>query len=250
VSANDLRYHRPCICNNGKVKSNLLADNIIAGAFSASTVPVLVIAGALFWTRAGKGLSSGEVYTVLAVVAVISEPIEALLMALPALSNASASFPRIQRFLCLHDQIDSRSMDATYASARAAGVSIGSESRNILSDVNLQVQPGSVAIISGPVGCGKTTLLKALLGEIPLQAGFIEAPPTAIGYVDQVAWLQHMSIRDNICHNDINAGWYQQVLVACALDQDMTSLPEGDLTIVGTSSANISGGQRQRIVSH
>lgn len=171
-------------------------------------------------------------------------------MALPAFSNASAAFPRIQRFLCLDEQIDSRSVDATYTSARAASMSVGFETRNVLSDVSLQVQPGSLALISGPVGCGKTTLLKALLGEIPLQAGFIEAPPTAIGYVDQVAWLQRMSIRDNICQNDINAGWYQQVLVACALDQDVASLPEGDRTIIATSSSNISGGQKQRIVSH
>lgn len=211
--------------------------------------PVLVIAGVLFWTRAGENLSSSEIFTILTVIAIVSEPIATLLWAVPSMSTAAASFPRIQRYLCLPEQTDSRSVGAGYTTTRAASVSFSSEtSRTILSDVNLQIQPGTVAMISGPVGCGKSTLLKAFLGEIPLQSGFIEAPPTAIGYAGQAPWLQNLSIRDNICQNDINSGWYQQVLVACALDQDVASLPEGDKTMVGTSATNISGGQKQRVV--
>ncbi len=91
-------------------------------------------------------------------------------------------------------------------------------------------------------------LLKSILGEVPLQTGFIEVPLTTIGYADQVPWLQNMSIRDNICQGDFNASRYEQVLVACALDRDLAALPEGDRTIVGTGASNISGGQKQRVV--
>lgn len=103
-------------------------------------------------------------------------------------------------------------------------------------------------MISGPVGCGKTTVLKSFLGEVQVQVGTIECPAVPIAYSGQVTWLENKSIQDNICHGDYDGTRYRQVLAACALDQDMEALPLGDKTVIGTNAANVSSGQIQRVV--
>jgi ABC-type Mn2+/Zn2+ transport system ATPase subunit len=213
--------------------------------------PVIVLAGALFWTGAGTGLRPGEIYTILAVVAIVSRPLATLLVAIPAITSAMASFPRIQKFLCQDEQVDNRSdADDNHTSIKAAGVTVDSElARHIFQGVNLQIMQGAVVMLTGPVGCGKTTLLKSLIGEVQLQSGSVQvAQSCPIGYSDQVAWLENITIKKNICHEDYNAVWYKEVLAACALETDLADLSAGDETVVGANSSNLSGGQKQRIV--
>jgi ABC-type bacteriocin/lantibiotic exporter with double-glycine peptidase domain len=211
---------------------------------------VLAVAGALFWTKRDKTISSSEIFTILAVIALLDGPMDTIIMALPAISNAVASFPRIQKFLCLEEHHDHRSITANDTSMKLTDVSItgASSEKPILKNINMRIEPGSVVMISGPVGCGKTTLLKALIGEVPLQTGAIESALSLVAYADQVAWLENTTLRENICHGDQDETWYRQVLNACALDQDIEALPLGDQTVLGNRATNISGGQKQRIV--
>ena len=214
-------------------------------------VPVIVLAGALFWTGVGTGLRPGEIYTILAVVAIVSQPLATLLLAIPAITSAMASFPRVQKFLCENEQVDNRSnISDSRVAIRAAGVTVDSDvARPIFQGINLQIMQGTVVMLTGPVGCGKTTLLKSLIGEVRLQSGSVQvAQSCPVGYSDQVAWLENITIRENICHEDYNAVWYKEVLAACALETDLAALPAGDQTVVGANSSNLSGGQKQRVV--
>lgn len=53
-----------------------------------------------------------------------------------------------------------------------------------LDDVSLVVEPGSVVAVVGGDAAGKTTLLRSLVGEVPLERGQVEAPaPREIGYL-------------------------------------------------------------------
>jgi ABC-type bacteriocin/lantibiotic exporter with double-glycine peptidase domain len=127
---------------------------------------------------------------------------------------------------------------------------VGSEKESsVLKNINLRFPVGLVSMVVGPVGCGKSTLLRAILGEVDLQRGYIRfAPENA--YCDQTAWIQNISIRDNIIgHKDYNPHWYMSVLCACALDQDVRLLPGRDKTLAGSGGCNLSGGQKQRVVS-
>jgi ABC-type Mn2+/Zn2+ transport system ATPase subunit len=74
--------------------------------------------------------------------------------------------------------------------ARGATVEIGG--RRILDDVTFEVARGEFACLCGPNGGGKTTLLKAALGLVPLSAGEIQvlgtrpgAAGSAVGYLPQ-----------------------------------------------------------------
>ena len=121
-----------------------------------------------------------------------------------------------------------------------------------LKDVNLELSRGQVVACLGPVGAGKSTLAKAILGEVPLSKGTITYRTECIAYCSQVPWLPNRTIKQVICgamaKYFVDNNWYQAVLKACCLDQDLAALPDGAETVVGVDGMNLSGGQRQRVV--
>ena len=55
-----------------------------------------------------------------------------------------------------------------------------------------------------------------------------------MAYVPQQAWIQNATLRDNIVFGlDFDQDWYDKVVEACALQQDLDMLPAGDLTEIG-----------------
>ncbi|RCN32692.1 hypothetical protein ANCCAN_21497 [Ancylostoma caninum] len=69
-----------------------------------------------------------------------------------------------------------------------------------------------------------------------------------VAYVPQVAWIQNMTVRDNITFGKpFNKSRYNEVLNACALKTDLKSLTNGDMTEIGEKGINLSGGQKARI---
>ena len=55
-----------------------------------------------------------------------------------------------------------------------------------------------------------------------------------MAYVPQQAWIQNATLRDNIVFGlDFDQNWYDKVVEACALQQDLDMLPAGDLTEIG-----------------
>jgi ATP-binding cassette, subfamily C (CFTR/MRP), member 1 len=119
-----------------------------------------------------------------------------------------------------------------------------------LQSINLTIKPGSIAIITGPIGCGKSTLLKAVMGEIPCEKGHVSLHSNeGNAYCSQTAWFQNTTIRNNICGYSGRAhlGWYQEVIHACALEEDLNIMSNGDESVVGSQGLTLSGGQKQRL---
>jgi ATP-binding cassette subfamily C (CFTR/MRP) protein 1 len=121
----------------------------------------------------------------------------------------------------------------------------------IVKDLNMDIMAGQLTVIVGPVACGKSTLLKALLGEVRMLSGSVEfTVPEEIAYCDQDAWLLNLSIRENILgFREYTEDFYQAVIQACQLQEDLNLLPKHDQTIVGSQGISLSGGQKQRVVS-
>lgn len=104
-------------------------------------------------------------------------------------------------------------------------------------------------MVIGPTGVGKSALLKSLLGDGNVTSGSIFVDPQQIAYCDQEVWLRNVSVRSNIIgERPFDEVWYNKVSTACML-QDLDSLPDGHLTLVGSRGSRLSGGQKQRLVS-
>nr|XP_045748082.1 ATP-binding cassette sub-family C member 12 [Mirounga angustirostris] len=118
---------------------------------------------------------------------------------------------------------------------------------HILLRRRLTAPVGKVLGICGNVGSGKSSLIAALLGQMQLQQGIVAVNGT-VAYVSQQAWIFHGNVRENILFGEkYDHQRYQHTVRVCALQEDLSSLPYGDLTEIGERGLNLSGGQRQRI---
>jgi ATP-binding cassette, subfamily C (CFTR/MRP), member 1 len=93
--------------------------------------------------------------------------------------------------------------------------------------------------------------MRAILGELPFDNGGISVSSTNMAYCSQTPWILNTTIQQNICGlkacAPINEEWYQSVLYACALDQDLLQLIDGDRSVPGSRGITLSGGQKQRV---
>ncbi|KAJ8030662.1 Multidrug resistance-associated protein 4 [Holothuria leucospilota] len=117
----------------------------------------------------------------------------------------------------------------------------------VLDDISFSVQRGELLAIVGPVGCGKSSLLMALLEELPSKTGesYLDGK---VAYASQQPWLFSGTFQQNIIFAEpFNKKNYWEAVSVCALNRDIANLPEGDLTLVGERGVQLSGGQKARV---
>ena len=119
--------------------------------------------------------------------------------------------------------------------------------RECLRDLTLSVIPGELVIVVGPVGCGKSSLLMGLLGEITIITGDIGINGR-ISYVSEEPWIVAGSIKDNILMGrTYEPDLYSAAINSCALIKDLEVFKNGDETLLGDRGFTLSGGQRSRL---
>ncbi|XP_067849960.1 ATP-binding cassette sub-family C member 8 isoform X3 [Heptranchias perlo] len=144
-----------------------------------------------------------------------------------------------------------------------------------LSNIDIKIPYGQLTMIVGQVGCGKSSLLLAALGEMQKNSGNVywnslpgsesmtgEGSSTeedtavdvemrrrsSVAYAAQKPWLLNTTVEENITFGSpLNKQRYKAVIDACSLQPDIDILPQGDQTQIGERGINLSGGQRQRI---
>ncbi|KAH9178081.1 hypothetical protein AeNC1_017475, partial [Aphanomyces euteiches] len=113
-----------------------------------------------------------------------------------------------------------------------------------LSNLTLTIAPGSLVMVVGSVGAGKSSLISAILGEMHLVQGSVDVHGS-VALVSQEPWIRNDTVRGNILFEDAyEASWYKTVLQAVQLEADMRLLPAGDKTEIGEQGINLSGGQK------
>ncbi|CAL5039011.1 unnamed protein product [Urochloa decumbens] len=199
-------------------------------------------------------LNASTLFTVLATLRVMAEPVRFLPEILTMMIQYKVSLDRIERFL-LEDDIREEGVKRVLSDNSDIRVQVQdgnfswSANRADLSlrNVNLSISRGEKVAVCGPVGSGKSSLLYALLGEIPRISGSVEVFGS-VAYVSQNSWIQSGTVRDNILFGKpFNKELYEKAIKSCALDKDIENFDHGDLTEIGQRGLNMSGGQKQRI---
>uniref|UniRef100_A0A8D0XQN5 Uncharacterized protein n=1 Tax=Sus scrofa TaxID=9823 RepID=A0A8D0XQN5_PIG len=170
-------------------------------------------------------------------------------MAVEKVSEAVVSIQRVKKFLLL-DEVSERNsqlpsdgetivqlQDFTAFWDKASGIPT-------LQGLCFTVRPGELLAVVGPVGAGKSSLLSAVLGELPQSQGEVTVRGR-IAYVPQQPWLFPGTVRSNILFGKkYEKDRYEKVLKACALEE---LLVDRDLTVVGDRGTPLSAGQKARI---
>ncbi|WP_328424602.1 ATP-binding cassette domain-containing protein [Micromonospora sp. NBC_00389] len=123
-------------------------------------------------------------------------------------------------------------------------------------DVDLAVQRGQLVLVVGPVGSGKSSLLRALAGIVhhtgelswngdPVTEPELFLRPNQVGYVGQLPRVLSGTVADNIAlgHQVDAAG----AVTTAQLDHDLAAAGGGLGLLIGHKGTRLSGGQLQRL---
>ncbi|KAK6065312.1 hypothetical protein SCUP515_11294 [Seiridium cupressi] len=222
--------------------------------------------------RGHQALDPSKAFTTVTIISLLTVPANALLATLPQCGAILGNLRRIQSYLLEPSREDKRTMLGTPSTSLTGNTSSdGNEQTSkhlaiafqsvslrpapaaslCLEDVTIQLAKGSLNVICGAVGTGKTTLAKAILGDVPPETGTIAVSSKRIGYCAQKPWLVNASIKSIVCgpiaDSDFDEEWYNKVIDACGLVEDIERSSTGDLATVGSRGVTLSGGQRQRV---
>ncbi|KAM6963812.1 ATP-binding cassette sub-family C member 3 isoform 2-T2 [Tautogolabrus adspersus] len=197
-------------------------------------------------------LDAEKAFVSLSLFNILRFPLNMLPQVISSLVQASVSLKRIQNFLS-HDELDPNSVDRKNTPTDFSLTVVNGkftwakEDPPVLHNINMMVPQGSLLAVVGHVGCGKSSLVSALLGEMEKLEGEVSIRGS-VAYVPQQAWIQNATLRDNILFGrPFDDQKYCCVMNACALTPDLEVLPGGDMTEIGEKGINLSGGQRQRV---
>ena len=137
----------------------------------------------------------------------------------------------------------------------------GDRPGDALSGISMSIRQGERIGVIGPVGAGKSTLVKILLGVLPPREGTVRVNGmdlrgadlssyrARLGYVPQEALLFSGTLRENVDFGSDNPGdaLFASAVETSQLHDELTSFSDGEKTMVGQRGVSLSGGQKQRM---
>jgi len=175
------------------------------------------------------------------------ERVEELLKRMPKIKDPEK--PKILKNK-IHGRLEAKNLTIRYQDSK----------RNILDKLSFVIDPGELVAVVGPIGCGKTTLARAIgrMVEVPKGELFLDENDVVdlrlndlrknVAFVPQEGYLFTNSLAENLRYGDPEAS--DERIEASALQarfmDDIRGFPDGFKTLVGERGITLSGGQRQR----
>nr|KJB47930.1 hypothetical protein B456_008G047400 [Gossypium raimondii] len=223
-------------------------------SFILNSIPVVVTVVSFgAFTLLGGDLTPARAFTSLSLFALLRFPLNTLPNLLSQVVNANVSLQRLQELFLAEERVLAPNLPLQPGlpaiSIKDGNFSWDSKAEKpTLSNINLEVPVGSLVAIVGGTGEGKTSLISAMLGEIPADANSSVVIRGTVAYVPQVSWIFNATVRNNILFGcSFQPERYWKTIDVTALRHDLDILPDHDLTEIGERGVNISGGQKQRV---
>ena len=223
----------------------------------------LLLTPVITFAVTSQHLDTTRIFTSLSYLLLLSNPLTQLFQSIPQIIAAITCLGRVQKFLETESRTDSRMVRAAsdiickektnYGDAAVVirnGQFGWEEGKFTLSNINLTIPRSKLTIIVGPIASGKSTLCKVILGETPIAVGDVIFTKkfSQIGFCDQTPFLISGNVKEEIIGlSNLDGPWYNEVLEATALKEDLDTFPQGDQTMIGTNGMTLSGGQQQRV---
>ena len=233
---------------------SMLTNGQIMNSISSSAMFWLNLSmlGFFIWVF-DQPIGKADVITLLWVTTVfLSRPLRQLPWFFTFVFDAWTSFKRIAEFLDLKNE------EAVILSEQPADPGAFLETRNlnlainekrILRDINLRIDKSELIALIGPVGAGKSLLIKSLILETPFTADFFFKASTS--YLPQDHFIMSASLRDNMnFHYQSELDFDSRImrhLEQAQFSFELDRVQEGLETVIGERGVNLSGGQKQRV---
>lgn len=204
-----------------------------------------------------KPLTPELVFPCLSLFMMMNRPIVQFPATIVTVVNSVVSFQRIKDLLC-SEELQDEAVNHLHTSSIFGGDSVSVKGASFawssedteptaLKDIDYVAHKGELSCIVGKVGSGKSSFLKALLGELHKTSGSVSINGS-VAYVSQDMWLTNATLKDNILFGHrYDPEFYSKTVEACALTPDIALLPDGDQTEIGEMGITLSGGQKARV---
>jgi len=232
-----------------------------------SSFSLLLLLGLGSSQLASGQLSLGDLIALILYVERLVFPTALLGFTLSAFQTGQVSLERIEDLLRRQPTIVSPAQPTPAPvpvrgaiEARNLTVRYPGQNSPALQNLNFRIAPGEMVAVVGPIGCGKTTLARALGRMVEVSKGqlFLDGLDITnlelgtlrqqVAIVPQEGFLFTASLADNVRYGDPEAALQQvsQATRQARLEDDIRGFPDGLDTLVGERGITLSGGQRQR----
>ncbi|USW51695.1 Putative AAA+ ATPase domain, ABC transporter type 1, transmembrane domain-containing protein [Septoria linicola] len=247
---------------------------VAATIWSGAPVLITFLTFLVYTLVEKKDLIPSVAFTALSLFSLLRIPLDQLADMVAHVQESKVSVDRVEEYLDepetekynqLQEDFDDEDGEPLIGFRKGTFSWGGKDSEDFkMIDLDMFFKVGQLNVIIGPTGCGKTSLLMALLGEMSKIDGSVYLPggrsreelkkdpdtglTESVAYCAQQAWLMNGTIKENIIFNSrFDSRRYKNVIVACSLQRDLEILDGGDQTLVGEKGVTLSGGQKQRI---
>ena len=234
--------------------------------FSVGALPVICSYAILCWVGIGKiiteELSLGEFFALASYISMMQVRLYMLSSCISTWQRGLASYGRMLAIIKAKLAPQARGGEVNFSQPllEIKSLSFAYDEHRVVSFLNLRLMERDWVGIAGALGTGKTTILRCVLGLLPVEdkkiflfGTDIKSVPdkvrsNLISYVPQKVFLFSTTIRENLCldrHEEDKKLW--QVLEVVQLREFIASLPQQLDTKIGEWGVDLSGGQKQRL---
>ncbi|KAJ2612967.1 hypothetical protein H4S08_002464 [Coemansia sp. RSA 1365] len=251
-----------------KLELNVIRKNNVLSAILATIVSLMPFTASfamfstyiLFDNKSHGPFNARLVFVGLPLLSSMQYTVGRVAKIIPTIHKARASLHRISDFLTASEvhladvncqPYDRKSPSASFndllVSIDNATFKWYSADTPTLRNIIFQCKHNELIAVIGRVGSGKSSLVSAILGDMIKCSGNVTVRGS-VAYVPQQPWILNATLRDNILFgSDFDCDFYDQVIDACALRQDIDLLPAKDMTEIGERGITLSGGQKMRV---